>query len=43
MLIDSTKDAERIHVKDKAGSEIVLDAASGNIVIRSANMVLINP
>ena len=42
VLIDSTTGAERIEVRDKAGSEVVLDATSGNIVIRSANMVLIN-
>ena len=42
VLIDSTQGGERIEVKDKAGSEVVLDATSGNIVIRSANMVLIN-
>jgi len=43
VLIDSTQNAERIRVRDKVGSEVILDAASGNIVLRSANMVLINP
>ena len=43
VLIDSTKDAERIELRDIAGNNVILDGAGGNVVVRSANMVLINP
>jgi len=43
ILIDSTKGSEKIRFNDKAGSTIMMDGVTGNIIIRSANKVLINP
>ena len=42
IVIDNTLGAERIEVTDKAGSTVLLDAVAGNVVVRAANMVIIN-
>jgi hypothetical protein len=35
--------ATRIGLTDRAGSEVLLEGASGNVLVRSASLVLINP
>ncbi len=34
---------KRVQISDKAGSSLTMDSATGNIIIRSAGKVLINP
>ncbi len=40
ILLESGK---RVQITDKAGSSLAMDSATGNIIIRSAGKVLINP
>ena len=41
--MDAAGGKEKIKATDKAGSVLFMDGVMGNIIIRSANKVLINP
>ena len=43
IIIDSTAGRERILVRDKVGSTIVMDAVNGNVTVNAKNKAFINP
>ena len=43
VVMNAAAGMERIQATDKAGSVIIMDGVMGNILVRSANKVLINP
>lgn len=43
IIIDSSKGSERIIIRDKVGSELMMDAVNGNVIMRSKNKIFINP
>jgi len=43
VVMDAAGGKEKIKATDKAGSVLLMDGVMGNIIIRSANKVLINP
>lgn len=43
IVIDSTAGRERILLRDKAGSQIVMDAVNGNVTVNAKNKAFINP
>ena len=43
LVMSAASGRERIQVTDKAGSKLTMDGVMGNVLIRSAGKVLINP